>query len=100
MNAVERLNTIFNDRNFLEINKDLDNFESVYAAVTVRDSEITRDELQDYLVHISEKMHGQDAELSEDQLEEVAGGAAWEIILGCYGLGYGLGNFIYNITHR
>lgn len=101
----ERLNSIFSDRSFLEAHKEADNFESVYAAVKERDSEITRDELQSYLRVVSDYMHSD--ELSDEALEEVAGGFAVLAIAagiaevcgaigGCTAIGYGIGRFIYH----
>jgi len=103
MNTVvsdNRLNAIFCDRSFIEANKDLDNVDSIYAAVKARDSEITYDEFIDYISRVSDYMNATDAELSEDQLADVAGGIGWEgalaILSFCYGVGNALGTTVRN----
>lgn len=101
----EKLNAIFGNPEFVNANKDKDNFDAVYAAVIACDSTVSREDLQAYLEEISAGMHSGEDELSEQDLANVAGGgigAAGVIALlgACYKLGEGLGKFIYNVSHR
>lgn len=104
----ERLNEIFGNPEFLEAHKDLDNFDAIYKAVLECDSDISREELTEYLELISKNMDN--GEISEADLEDVAGGGILAVaagiagvcaaISGCYKVGTGIGKFIYNVTHR
>lgn len=102
----EKLNAIFGDPKFLAENRSLDNFEDIYSSVLTRDGTVTRDELQSYLEQLSSQMQIHEGdELTENELSNVAGGGigvvvAAKMIAGCYTLGYGLGKFIYNVSHR
>ena len=110
--AYERLGEIFSDQAFLDANQDLDNFDSVYNAVVIRDASITKAECQEFITLLSERMHAD--ELSEDDLEDVAGGVIVTITaLGvakavalaagacgaCYVGGTAFGKFLYNCRH-
>lgn len=103
-NKTERLNEILGDKEFLEANKNLDDFESVFEVVHAIDTEISREELSEYLELIS--IHMGNGEILEENLEGVVGGGgltlsvALTLIGSCYAAGYAIGEFIYNWKTR
>ena len=103
---MDRLNTLFGNKVFLEKNKDKGTFEELYAAVKEVEPSITEDELDAYLQTVSEQMHAtvDSGELSEENLENVAGGS-WAVVAGlcglltfCYKAGQAIGEGIYNYS--
>ena len=108
MNKTEKLNELFASAEFLEANKDLNNLEDVYEATRALIPDLSKEELSAYLENVS--MNMQNGEVSEEDLENVAGGGILAVaggiaavcgaIRGCYAVGTGIGKFIYNISHR
>lgn len=108
MNKTEKLNELFGSAEFLEANKDLDNLEAVYEATLAYIPDLSKEELSAYLELISKNMDT--GEISEEDLENVAGGGILAVaagiagvcaaISGCYKVGTGIGKFIYYISHR
>ena len=68
----EKLNELFSNRTFVESIKDLDNLPAIYDAVKAEAPEVTMDELKEYLETISGLIA--QGEISEEALEDVAGG--------------------------
>lgn len=109
MNTVEeRLNALFGNPEFLEKNADKGNLDEIYAVVSAEMSDITREELEAYLVNVSKAMDS--GEMSEEALDNVSGGigflAACAAVAGvgaavgaCYKGGKAIGQAIYYLTH-
>lgn len=105
----ERLATLFSNTDFLEKNADKENFDEIYEAVVAEIPEVTREELESCLVKVSKAMD--DDEVSEEALDEVAGGigflAACAAIAGAgaalsflYKGGKAIGQAIYYMGHK
>jgi len=104
MSAMEKVFT----KEFLEINKDLDNMDDIYAAAVKEDASITREEFDEFMTHVSEAMDvSENGEMSVSDLENVSGGEitiTWAIFAGltgiCYKGGEAIGKAIYYWRHR
>lgn len=105
----ERLNELFVNPEFLEKNADRGTVDEIFEAVSAEIPEITKKELEDYLVAVSKTMSPD--EISENDLDSVAGGisflGACAAIYGvgcalsvCYKGGKAIGQGIYYLTHR
>ena len=107
MTTIDRLNKLFSDKAFLEANKDKVTLDEIHGAVVAVEPDITKEELDQYLLQVSEAMAGQ-TELSADELDNVAGGAvvtlsiglAAGIIAGAYGVGLAIGEGIAHWRNR
>ena len=88
-NTVERLHKLFSDRDFLDANKDKRTLDEIFAAVVEVDASITKEDLDQYLLQISENMTSLESnELSADDLDYVAGGSVtltWAMVAGIIG---------------
>lgn len=112
--VAEKLNNLFT-ADFLEKNSDVASIDKLYEEVTKVDTTITKADFEEYIEAISYKMH-QSNELSEEALDEVAGGGpiTWmtmvtiaggivsvtNIVSFCYKSGKAVGEAIYNWQHR
>jgi hypothetical protein len=102
MNNTEVLHKIFSDKVFLEENKDKKEFEEIFEAVVAIEPSITAEELDEYLVELSEAMEeNYNNEFSESDLEKVSGGAVALTLTfvagcigGCYAAGLAIGEGI------
>lgn len=106
----ERLNELFVNPEFLEKNADRGTVDEIFEAVSAEIPEITKKELEDYLITVSKAMST--GEVSENDLDNVAGGGitflgACAAIYGvgcalsvCYKGGKAIGQGIYYLTHR
>ena len=107
MNTIDRLNKLFSDKAFLEANKDRVTLEEIHEAVVAVEPGITAEELDQYLLSVSEALTEQ-SELSADELDNVAGGAvvtlslatAAAIIGGAYAVGLAIGEGIAHWKNR
>ncbi len=104
MTSIEKLNQVFT-KDFIQANKDIGNIDDLYDQVVKVDNSISREEYDKYISELSEAMHHD--ELSESDLENVAGGFAWPVVGGvcalislCYKGGEAIGKGIYYLTHR
>ena len=110
MTNIEKLSALFSKENFFEVNKDVASAEEILQIVHKEYPDITAEELDDYLRELSAEMHkldGEDGELKEDDLENVAGGITLGTILLIGGAAYAgykagekIGEFIYNISSK
>lgn len=112
MTTFEKLNELFSDAGYVDSIKDLDNMADIYKAVSSEIPDLTEDDLSQYLHAISKAMS--EDELSEDDLDNVAGGFGWAALLGgitatyavmklingCYTAGENLGKFIGNLRRK
>ena len=98
----ERLNKLFGDSEFLKKNTDKETLDEIFTAVSAEIPEITKEELEIYLTAVSKSMST--GEVSEEDLDHVAGGMSWAAAAAMLGLfykgGYAIGKTIYNLTHR
>ena len=109
MTTIEKLNALFADAEYIASIKDLDNMPAIYASVSAKIPGVTEEELSEYLRAISAMMATD--EISENDLENVAGGFGWaalaggiatvygviKLVNGCYTAGENLGKFIGNL---
>ena len=108
MDKFELLNKLFSDSAFLEQNKDKKEFEDIYAAVIAVEPSVTKEELDEYLVKMSECVEKHlNGELDEKALEDVNGGSGFltialvgSIIAGCYYTGLAIGEAIAHYRNR
>ncbi len=95
MNNLDVLNKIFSDKDFLEKNKEKKEFAEIYDAVVAVEPSITVEELDEYLLNLSELMENKkDGEFSEKDLETISGGAvalSLTFVAGCIGGCYAVG---------
>lgn len=89
INTVERLHKLFANKDFLDANKDKETLDEIYEAVIALEPTVTKEELDQYLLRVSELMASQGAaELSAEDLEQVAGGSiivTWGMVCGIIG---------------
>ena len=108
INTVERLHKLFANKDFLDANKDKGTLDEIYEAVVAVDASITKEELDQYLMQVSEKLAVKGtAELSADDLDYVAGGsvvltwaAVCAIIGGTYAVSSAIGEAIAHWKNR
>lgn len=79
MNNTEKLAAIFTAE-FVKENAELDNIDAIYAKVAEIDAEIPKQEVVEFLTAVSEQLSKN--ELSEDDLDAVAGGLGLLAIAG------------------
>lgn len=73
MFKLEQLNEVLEDKDFAERYYKIDNIEEAIAALKEKGVEITRDEFQQ-LINITRIVNAGDDELTDEILEQVAGG--------------------------
>ena len=108
MDKFELLNKLFSDKEFLENNKDRTNLDEIYEAVVAVEPTITKEELDEYLVNLSENVEKHlNGELTEEALDDVAGGAVAltftivaGVIGGCYAAGLAIGEAVAHYKNR
>lgn len=78
MNTVvmEKISALLSDKAFYETYKDVASAEELLAAVQKEVPEATPEEIDLFLSEVSEQLQGGEEELSESELENVAGGFA------------------------
>lgn len=95
MNTIDCLNKLFSDKAFLEANKDRVTLDEIYEAVVAVEPNVTKEELDQYLLQVSEAVAVQNqSELSENDLDGVAGGAValtFTLVAGIIGGAYAAG---------
>lgn len=76
MNTVvmEKIGALLSDKAFYETYKNVATAEELLAAVQKEVPEATAEEIDQFLTKVSEQLQGGEAELSENELENVAGG--------------------------
>lgn len=87
MNPVinEKLNTLFSEKAFYE-SHDFSSLDALYTQVVAEIPELTKDDLAAYLAVIGKALEEANGEISEDELDNVAGGAiglTTLIVAGC-----------------
>lgn len=109
--TAEKLNNLFTE-SFLEENGNVSSISELYKKVREKDSTISEADFEEYISALSKKMH-EDDEMSEDALDEVAGGMGWatagtiaagiwsacQLISFSYKAGKAVGEAIYNWRH-
>lgn len=76
----ERLEALFRNEEFLKKVSDKGTMEDLYAAVSTEISDISQEALERYLIAAS-RAAGDEKEISEDELDDVSGGATFKPIL-------------------
>lgn len=105
MNTAEKLANIFTPE-FVKENSDLADMDAIYEKVAEIAPEVTKDELSEFLTFVSQAMG--EAELSENDLDAVAGGIGLLAIAGgiaavagvftaTYVVGTAIGKFVRNL---
>lgn len=107
----EKLNNLFNE-DFLNENSTVSSVEDLYKKVAEKDPTICKEDFEEYISVISNKMHEAD-EIGETALDDVAGGFGWataaaiatgayyacRLISWSYKAGQAVGEAIYNWRH-
>lgn len=70
----EKLNVVLSDRSFYEENKNLQSHDEIIQAIQCKVPDATAEEIDQYLTLVSEQLQQDNAELSETELDAVAGG--------------------------
>jgi len=99
-NAVEKIIAVLSEQSFFEENKDLATPEAITAAILEKVPEATAEDVDMVMTHVSNQL--QQGELTEDNLDNVAGGAlgalaAWftvDLVLKCVGAAAATGTVI------
>ena len=76
MTTIEKLTALLSEQSFFEEYKDLGNPDEIIAAIQSKVPEATADEIDQVLTAVSSTLLQENGELSEDDLDDVAGGFA------------------------
>lgn len=68
----DKLNALFSEKEFLEASGA--SFDALYADVVSRIPEVTKEDLAEYVIAVGKAIDKNNGELSEDALDDVAGG--------------------------
>lgn len=106
--VMEKLGVLLTDKAFYENNKDVATPEEIIAVIQREVPEATTEEIDQFLTMVSEQLQREGNELSEEELDDVAGGFAVTLtvagvcafIKGAAVVGGAIGTAVWYYKHR